>query len=447
MRLFLHDALAVLAADGGPCTGIVVRDGVIEALLGPGEVPAGDIDQRLDLHHLVVLPGLVNTHHHYYQTLTRACPAALDHALFDWLRALYPVWAKLTPEMIDAATRLACVELLLCGCTTSVDHHYLYPAGVTDAFDIQAAAVAESGMRQLLTRGSMSLGEDQGGLPPQTVVQDEDAILADCERVIHRYHDPRPGSMLQVALAPCSPFSVTPSLMRASAALARRHGVRLHTHLAETADETGYCLRSTGQRPLALLESVDWLGDDVWLAHGIHFNEDEIARLGAAGTGVSHCPSSNMVLASGHCRALELEAAGAPVGLAVDGSASNDGSNLVQECRQAFLLQRLHYGAERVSHLDALRWATSGSARCLGRDDIGAIAPGMRADLAIFDLDEIRFSGAGDPLAALLLCGAHRARHVMVDGRWRVFDHQLDGIDVEALVHRHRALAARLAAA
>ncbi len=446
-RTWIQSPLAVLTPDGSACSGVVISGGVIESVLGPGQTPPGELDEKVDARDLVVLPGLVNTHHHYYQTLTRALPAALDKELFSWLKSLYPVWARLTPEMIHASTRLACAELLLSGCTTSADHHYLYPRGVPDAFDIQADACASTGMRHVLTRGSMSLSEDDGGLPPRSTVQDEDTILADCERVIARYHDKEHGSKIQVALAPCSPFSVSPQLMRESAALARHHGVRLHTHLAETRDETDYCLRVTGLRPLDLLESVDWLTGDTWLAHGIHFDDDEIARLGAAGTGISHCPSSNMILASGMCRTRELEAAGAPVGLAVDGSASNDGSNMIAECRQALLLQRLQYGAARISHRDALRWATRGSARCLGRDDIGEIAPGRCADLALFALDEVRFSGAADPLASLLLCGAQRARHVMVAGEWMVRDGELVSVDITDLQHRHRALASELVSA
>ena len=442
MRIWIHSPLAVLLAEDQPCGGVVVDDDEIEAVLPPGETPDGPVDERVDAAGLVLLPGLVNTHHHYCQNLTRALRGARE--LFPWLKTLYPIWEGLTPEMIRASTQLAAAELMLSGCTTSTDHHYLFTESLTDAFDIQARAVAETGMRTVLTRGSMSLGEDHGGLPPRSTVQDEDDILADCERVIDRYHDPNPGALLQVALAPCSPFSVTPALMREAADLARARGVRLHTHLAETLDETRYCEDEFGMRPLDLLESVGWLAGDAWLAHGVHFNDDEIARLGAAGTGVSHCPSSNMTLSSGTCRALELERSGAPVGLAVDGSASNDGSNLMQECRQAFLLQRLRYGAAQVTHRDALRWATAGSARCLGRNDIGAIAPGMAADLALFALDEPRFSGSGDPLAALVHCGAHRAKHVMVAGRWVVRDGRLVNIDLDALMHEHQDLARQL---
>ncbi|KAA3621730.1 MAG: 8-oxoguanine deaminase [Proteobacteria bacterium] len=447
MRTWIQAPLGALTRDDTPCGGLLIVDGVIESVLEPGGTPEDAVDEQFDASDLVLLPGLVNTHHHYYQTLTRALPAAQDKALFAWLKSLYPVWARLTPEMIGVATRLACAELLLSGCTTSADHHYLFPKQAADAFDVQVDAVSRSGMRATLTRGSMSVGERAGGLPPESTVQDEDTILFDCERVVDRYHDGTPGARLQVALAPCSPFSVSLSLMRDTAALARSRGVRLHTHLAETTDETDYCLRKYGMRPLDLLDSADWLGDDVWLAHGVHFDDAEIARLGEAGVGVAHCPSSNMMLASGSCRTLELEQAGVPVGLAVDGSASNDGSNMIQECRQAMLLQRLHYGAERIAHRDALRWATRGSARCLGRADLGEIAVGKAADLAFFALDEMRFSGAADPLAALLHCGAHRARYVMVGGQWVVWDGELSTLDVDALRYEHGALARQLLAA
>jgi 8-oxoguanine deaminase len=290
----------------------------------------------------------------------------------------------------------------------------------------------------------MSLGEDEGGLPPRTVVQREDRILADCERLIARHHERGAGAQIQVALAPCSPFSVTDGLMKDSSELAARHGVRLHTHLAETRDEEDWCKARFGCRPVDYLEQVGWLDDRVWLAHGIWFDEGEIGRLGKARVAVSHCPTSNMILASGCCPVRGLEAAGAPVGLGVDGSASNDSSNLIETARHAFLLQRLMHGAEHISHKDALRWATRGSAACLGRADIGAIAPGLQADLALYRLDELRFSGAGDPLAALILCGATRADRVMVGGRWVVEDGAIPGLDLPALIHAHSRAAAEL---
>jgi 8-oxoguanine deaminase len=435
MRLWIKNPLAVLAdeAQGG----VVVEDGVIAECVGAGATPAASCDETFDAAECVVLPGLINTHHHFYQTLTRAYGPALDKELFDWLKTLYPVWAGLTPEYLDVATRLALAELLLSGCTTAADHHYVFPGGLEDGVDIQAAAAGDLGIRATLTRGSMNLSVDDGGLPPRSVVQDADTILADSVRVIDAFHDPLPGAMIQIALAPCSPFSVTREIMIDTAALAAERNVGLHTHLAETEDENAFCLEMFGCRPLDYLEQVGWLHDRVWLAHGIHFEADEIARLGKAGTGIAHCPGSNMVLASGMCRGVELEAAGAPVGIGVDGSASEDASNLMQEVRMALQIQRLRYGAARVSHTDVLRWATAGSAGCLGRDDIGEIAVGKQADLAFFRLDEPRFSGAGDPLAALVLCGAHRADRVMVGGDWRVIDGAIVGLDVEALMARH----------
>jgi 8-oxoguanine deaminase len=398
----------------------------------------------VDAREHVVLPGLVNTHHHFYQTLTRAVRSALNKELFDWLKALYPVWAGLSEDALDLATRMALSELLLSGCTTAADHHYVFPRGVEHALDVQVAAAHSVGMRVVLTRGSMNLSVEDGGLPPKTVVQTPDTIMGDSERVIARFHERGDGAMVQVALAPCSPFSVTRELMAATAELAAREDVRLHTHLAETEDENRFCEATFGCRPLDYLEEVGWLSNRVWLAHGIHFNDAEIVRLGRAGVGVAHCPSSNMTLASGTCRVLALEQAGAPVGLAVDGSASNDVSNMAQEMRQALLLQRLALGAARVTHFEPLRWATEGSARCLGRSDIGTIAPGKQADLALFKLDEPRFASCEDPLAGLVLCGAHRADRVMVGGRWLVEDGEIVGVDLEALQARHREAARRL---
>ena len=444
--IFLKDPLAVLTPAGLDAgAGLVVRDGLIVELVPSGAEPREPFGQVFDASGQVVLPGLINTHHHFYQTLTRAHPTALNKELFGWLQSLYLVWAGLGPEHISVSTRLALAELLLSGCTTASDHHYLFPKGLEQAIDIQVAEARKLGVRVVLNRGSMSLSQEDGGLPPKEVVQTEDTILADSQRLIGRYHQKGDGAMVQIALAPCSPFSVSEEVMRSSAELARAHGVRLHTHLAETEDETEFCLKTLGHRPVDYLEKVGWMGHDVWLAHGIHFTPEEIVRLGRAGVGTCHCPSSNMVLASGICATLDQEAAGAPIGLGVDGSASNDCSNLIQEVRQALLLQRLRYGSERVSHLDALRWATSGSARCLGRSDIGEIAPGKQADLALFRLDEPRFSGAGDPLAALLLCGAHRADYVMIQGRWVVEQGEIPGLDLEDLMAQHRALATDLA--
>ncbi|MGJ5179285.1 8-oxoguanine deaminase [Bradyrhizobium oligotrophicum] len=437
--IWIKDPLAILAQ--GAARGVVVKDGRIIELVAAGAEPAtvGAVVYDASAH--VIIPGLINTHHHFYQTLTRALPAALDRELFPWLKALYPIWAKLTPEALDAAVTLAMAELMLSGCTTTTDHHYVFPTGLEDAVGIEVAAAKRLGIRVLLTRGSMNLSERDGGLPPDSVVQDEDTILADSERVVATFHERGPDAMVQIALAPCSPFSVTGSLMQKTAALADRLDVRLHTHLAETEDENRFCEQMFGCRPLDYLEQNGWLGPRTWLAHGIFFNAEEIKRLGKAKTTISHCACSNQLLASGCCPVCEMEEAGVGIGLGVDGSASNDGSNLMQEVRAAFLLQRARYGVSRISHKDALRWATKGSAACVGRPELGEIAVGKAADLALFKLDELRFSGAGDPIAALVLCGAHRADRVMVGGRWTVIDGAVPGLDVAGLIGRHSAAA------
>lgn len=438
-RLWIRDPLAILAEGAGG--GVVVDRAKIVELVPSGGRPMAPA-RVFDAARHVVLPGLVNTHHHFYQTLTRAHPAAINKELFPWLQALYPVWARLTPDALRLATRCALVELMMSGVTCSSDHQYVFPAGLEDALDIQADEATALGMRMTLNRGAMNLSVKDGGLPPDSVVQDADAILADCERVVARHHDRSEGAMLQVALAPCSPFSVTRELMEGAAQIADRCGCGLHTHLAETHDEDAFCLATFGQRPLDYLESVGWMGPRTWLAHGVHFDDGEIRRLGAAGVGVSHCPTSNMILASGQCRTRDLEAAGVKLGLGVDGSASNDSSNLMEGVRHALMLSRLTYDAT-VTHLDALRWATAGSAACLGRSDIGEIAVGKQADLALFTLDELRFSGAGDPLAALVLCGAHRADRVMIAGRWTVEDGLPVGVDLARLRAEHGAAARR----
>jgi 8-oxoguanine deaminase len=440
--LWIRKPLGILADDADD--GVVVRDGRIEELIPTGGQPSAPDAVAFDASEHVVLPGLINTHHHFYQTLTRATEAALDRPLFGWLTALYPVWARLTPEALDAAATVALAELLLSGCTTTTDHHYVFPPGLDDAIDIEIAAARRLGLRVTVTRGSMNRSQRDGGLPPDTVVQDEDTILADSERLIARYHQSGPDALVRVALAPCSPFSVTTSLMRASAELAARHNVRLHTHLAETADEDRFCQETHGCRPLDYLEQCGWLHDKVWLAHGVHFDAGEMARLAHAGVSVTHCPCSNQILASGHCPVRDLEQAGVRVGLGVDGSASNNASNLMQEVRAAFLLQRGRYGVERVSHRDALRWVTTGSAACIGRPELGVIAPGAQADLALFRLDELRFSGALDPLAALVLCGAHRADRVMVGGNWVVENGAIPNLDLAVLMRRHRIAARSL---
>jgi 8-oxoguanine deaminase len=444
MRLWIRNPLGIVAENAPG--GVVVDGTVIAELVAAGAAPAAPVDQVFDASAHVVLPGLINTHHHFYQTLTRAHPAAIDRELFPWLTALYPLWTRLTPEDLRLAVRAALAELLLSGCTTAADHHYLYPPGLEDAVDIAVEEARALGIRATISRGSMNLSQKDGGLPPDTVVQDEDTILADSERVLKLFHDPAPGSMIQIALAPCSPFSVTPSLMAKSAELAARFNAPLHTHLAETKDEDAYCLQVYGKRPLDLLEETGWMRPKTWLAHGVHFSCDECERLGKAGVGVCHCPTSNGVLASGFCRTRELEAAGSPLGLGVDGSASNDGSNLMEELRHALLVNRLRYeSAAAVTARDVIRWATQGSARCLGRSDIGTIAPGMQADLALYRLDELRFSGAHDPVAALVLCGAHRADRVMVAGRWRVIDGAIPGLDLAALRRAHGAASRRYA--
>jgi 8-oxoguanine deaminase len=442
MRLWIRNPLGIVAKAAGG--GIVVDGAAIAELVAVGGSPALPVDEVFDASNHVVLPGLINTHHHFYQTLTRAHPAAIDRELFPWLTALYPLWARLTSDDLRLAVRVALTELLLSGCTTAADHHYLYPPGLENAVDIAVEEARALGIRATISRGSMNLSQKDGGLPPDSVVQDEDTILADSERVLGLFHDPAPGGMIQIALAPCSPFSVTPSLMVRSAELAARFDAPLHTHLAETKDEDAYCLQIYGKRPLDLLEESGWMRPKTWLAHGIHFSCEECERLGKAGVGVCHCPTSNGVLASGFCRTRELEAAGAPLGLGVDGSASNDGSNLMEELRHALLINRLRYeSAAAVTAPDVIRWATEGSARCLGRSDIGRIAPGMQADLALYRLDELRFSGAHDPVAALVLCGASRADRVMVAGRWRVIDGAVPGLDVAALRRAHGAASRR----
>ncbi len=438
MRTWIKDPLAILAE--GAERGLVVEGTRIAERVGRGLTPER-VDAVYDASRSVVLPGLVNAHHHFYQTLTRAHPQAINKTLFPWLVALYPIWSRLRPDHMRLAVRMALVELLISGCTTAADHHYLYPAGLENAVDIAVEEALGLGMRMTVSRGSMNLSAKDGGLPPDSVVQDADTILADSERVLKLFHDPKPGARIRIALAPCSPFSIDRDLMRESARLAERYDCQLHTHLCETDDEERFCLETYGLRPVDLLEETGWMSSRVWLAHGIHFNAEEIGRLGRAGVGVCHCAASNMVLASGVCRTCELEAAGSAVGLGVDGSASNDSSNMMEAARHALMLQRLRYGADKVTHFDVLRWATEGSARCLGRSDIGRIAEGYEADLALYTLDEPRFSGAHDPLAALILCGATHADRVMVAGAWRVVDGMPVGLDLDRLMAEHSAAA------
>lgn len=440
MAVWIKAPLAILAEKAGG--GLVVDDGVIVELVAAGREPEAAIEGVFDASGHVILPGLVNTHHHMFQTLTRAHPRAINKELFAWLEALFPIWSKnVNPENFRLASRLALTELLMSGCTCVSDHHYLYPPGLEAAMDIQAEEAAALGMRITLTRGSLNLTEAEGGNAPVGAVQDVDTILADCERILNVYHDRAAGAMTQVALGPCAPFNVSKRLMIETAQLAEKFDCRLHTHLAETRDEIDYCRERFSCTPVDYIEDTGWLSPRVWVAHGVHFSDGEITRLGRSKVGVCHCPTSNMVLASGRCRTLELEAAGAIVGLGVDGSASNDNSNLMESVRHALMINRLTYGAAAVTHLDAIRWATRGSALCLGRDDIGSIAVGKQADLAFYKLDELRFSGAGDPIAALVLCGAHRADRVMIKGQWRVVDGVPPGADPERLMREHSAVA------
>ncbi|MGO2421115.1 MAG: 8-oxoguanine deaminase [Vibrio casei] len=425
--------------------GLVIKGNTILELVSLNSEPSYKIDTVVDARQHVVTPGLINAHHHFYQTLTRAYPDALNKELFNWLKTLYPVWAGLDEEMHSLSTEVALVEMMMSGCTTASDHHYLIPVGLEHAIDIQVEAAKKLGIRAILTRGSMSLGEDEGGLPPRHTIQTEQTIIDDSVRLIKSYHERNDGAMTQIALAPCSPFSVTTDLMKETSRIAHQEDVMMHTHLCETIDEEDFCLQRFGHRPVDYLESVGWLNDKTWLAHGIHFNDEEIKRLGKAGVGISHCPTSNMMLASGICRNNELEAAGVKVGLGVDGSASNDGSNMIGEVRMAMYLQRLRYGSANVSHTDALRWATKGSAAAMGRTDIGTLAVGKQADVAMFTLNDIRFSGSHDPLAALIMCGAQQADRVMINGVWRVHDGHVIGLDLENLLIRHRAAAKRLA--
>src|SRR5512136_373490 len=386
-----------------PDGALFVRGNVIEHVGSTAELGLLPADRVIDARGKVVLPGLLNTHHHLYQTLTRAVPAAQNATLFGWLKTLYPIWAKMDAEAVYISTLVGCAELMLSGCTTASDHLYIFPNGAR--LDDEIRAVQEIGIRFHASRGSMSLGESQGGLPPDRVVESEEAILRDTRRLIETYHDARPCAMLRIVVAPCSPFSVTPDLMREAARLARAYNVHLHTHLAETQDEEAFCLKQFGRRPVEYAEDLDWAGSNVWYAHGVHINAAEIKRMAQAGTGVAHCPSSNMRLASGIAPVRAYIDAGVRVGLGVDGSASNDSSHLLAEARMALLLQRVSGDPAGLSAKEALRLATRGGASVLGRDDIGQLAPGKAADFIGFRLDRLDFAGAlHDPLAALIFC-------------------------------------------
>jgi len=431
-----------------PDGGLLVRDGVIEQV-GPTDEMLrahpehSDADQVIDASGMIVLPGLINTHHHLYQTLTRAAPGAQDATLFRWLKTLYPIWARLTPEAIYTSALVGLAELMLSGCTTASDHLYIYPGDCRIDDEIRAAQ--EIGVRFHASRGSMSLGESKGGLPPDSVVEDEEFILEDTRRVIESYHDPEQGAMLRVVVAPCSPFSVTPDLMREAAALARSYGVQLHTHLAETKDEEAFCLEKFGRRPVEYAEGLGWIGEDVWHAHCVHLNEREIALFAQMGTGVCHCPSSNMRLGSGIAPVRDYLDAGAPVGLGVDGSASNDSSHMLAEARMALLLQRVSGDPAGLSAEEALWMATRGGARVLGRDDVGALAPGMAADFIALRLDRLDYAGAlRDPLAALVFCAPQRVDLSVINGRVVVEGGRLLTLDLEPVIERQNWIAREL---
>lgn len=443
--LWLKSPAAIFTGNGlNAGNGLVIRGNKIVELVPSGMTPKTTIDGYLDCSNKVITPGLINTHHHFYQTLTRAVPGALNKPLFPWLKYLYQVWKNLDEEMIYTATQLAGLELMLSGATCIADHHYVFPKGLEQAIDIQVEAINTLGCRATLTRGSMSLGESAGGLPPDSVIQTEDIILQDSQRLITKYHDTSEDSFIQIALAPCSPFSVSTSLMQDTAQLAKENNVLLHTHLAETEDENNFCMRQYGMRPLDYLEHCNWLGNKTWLAHGIHFNQDEIKRLGQANVGIAHCPSSNMLLASGICPTVDLEAAGCNIGLAVDGSASNDCSNMIQEVRQSLLQQRLRYGAELITAERVLGYATKGSAAVLHRPSIGQFAVGMQADLALFSLDELRFSGVGSPLDGLITCGAYQVDKLMVGGKWLIENAEHGSVISSQLMEKHRLFAQKL---
>ena len=403
-----------------------------------GEVPALPGDRVLHADGDIVTAGLVNTHHHLYQWLTRG--RAVGCGLFPWLTELYPVWGRIGAEDVGAAAVVGLAELALSGCTTASDHHYLVPRGDDSVFDVTVLAAARLGLRLHLSRGSMDLGASQGGLPPDHVVETVDAVLASTERLVAEHHD---GERVSVVVAPCSPFSVTPDLMRESATLARRHGLRLHTHLAETVEETAFCAERFGRRPLDLVEEWGWLAGDVWFAHGVHLDDAEVARLGAAGAGVAHCPSSNARLAAGTCRVTDLESGGAPVGLGVDGVASNEVGRLFPELRQAMYAARLRAGrADAFMPADAVRLATLGGAGCLGRDDIGRLEVGARADLAVWPGDDL--ADIADPLTALVLGPDRTVRHLLVGGDPVVTDGEVVGVDLRAARHDLAVRARRL---
>ncbi len=422
---------------------IYIEDGVIQSV---GEWPAmpDPACTVIDCTGLIALPGFVNTHHHLYQTLFRGIPEVQEKPLFPWLKGLYQFWQFISEDAVYYGAMVGLSELQRTGCTCTADHHYVFPAGQPDTLiDAEIRAAEEIGIRFHATRGSMSLGVDDGGLPPMSVVQSEEAILSDSKRLIDLYHDKNPYAMTRIALAPCSPFSVTPELMKETAKLARKSGVMLHTHLAETLDEEAFCLNKFGLRPFAYMESLGWVGEDVWFAHGIHLSDDEISRL--SGSGIAHCPSSNMKLGSGICRTSELFRQGARLGLAVDGSASNDGSSMLEEVRRMYLLNHLKYGSTGLSAYDCLKIATRGGADVLNRTDIGRLETGKAADIILFDLADIAFAGCHDPLVGLVSMGnTSFTKMTIVNGVVTSRDGQVTAIDTRAVGETAHALAASL---
>jgi cytosine/adenosine deaminase-related metal-dependent hydrolase len=411
---------------------VLIDDGVIR-WVGQGRPPVSEQLEVVDGRGLVAVPGLINTHHHLYQTLTRV--HAQQGGLFDWLRELYPIWATIDADWERTAAEVGLAELALTGCSTTVDHHYVFPAGVVGLLEAEIEVAEQLGLRFHPCRGSMDLGQSSGGLPPDRVVEDIDTIMAATDTAIQRFHDPAPGSMRRIAVGPCSPFSVSQRLMRESAALARRRNVRLHTHIAETLDEEAYCQTTFARRPLELLEDLGFLGPDVWLAHCVHVNDDDIRRMASTRTAVAWCPTSNMRLGSGFAPAREMIDAGVMVGLAVDGSASNDSGNLLAEARQALLTTRGRKGAGAMTARQALRVATRGGAACLGRDDIGAIEVGKRADIALFAIDGLMHRGAeADPVAALVFCNPGPVQHLFVEGKRVVHDGHLVNLSEATMI-------------
>ena len=436
-----------------PEGGLFIRNGIIEQVGSSADLPQ-IADEILDLSGHLVLPGLINTHHHFYQTLTRAIPAAQDVNLFNWLKTLYPIWARLNPEDIYISTQTALAELAFSGCTTASDHLYLFPNGAR--LDDEIAAAMEIGVRIQAARGSMSLGESKGGLPPDSVVDTEENILRDSQRLIETYHDPKPGARVQIVLAPCSPFSVTGELMRQSAKLGREYGVHLHTHLAETEDEEAFCLKKFGYRPVPYMQSLGWVGEDVWFAHAVYVNMEEVKTFARYGCGVAHCPSSNMRLASGIAPVREYLAAGIKVSLGVDGSASNDGSHMLAEVRQAMLLSRLREGITGFSlsndphrrlmtAREALRLATRGGAAVLGRSDIGSLEPGKCADFFAVNLNRLDYAGGmQDPVSTAVFCQPVKADYTVIGGNLVIRQGQLVTVDEHKLIEKHNQAAKRL---